>query len=140
MLAAQKEVLSFAAEKDYPIAVLEYNGSGKTISQIDKLTKRSKRRILIEKEHNNGFLRTELGMYLKSAKINKLCIRGINGPYCVKATAEGALKEGLEIVTSESLIGAQSGSNQQRDLIDSYSWFDNNGDFSEDHQGIIDSL
>lgn len=57
--------------------------------------------VVVEKRYQNGFVRTSLGSQLESLGVGTLLISGFASDECVRATVEGALWGGFEVIILE---------------------------------------
>ena len=111
-------MIRWCAQRDIPIIVLEYEGYEKTINILTKELQKVKNLTIIKKSHDDGFLNTELDDVLKKIGTKNLFLMGINAGACVIRTAQGAIKKGYFIITSDDVI------NGNRDNL---SWYERNG-------------
>ena len=72
---------------------LKYNS---TDWQIDKRIDKQEIDIVVQKNHGNGFLNTDLKQILLDAKIKAITVGGLVSHGCVKASCLGGLSEGFE--------------------------------------------
>lgn len=115
LVESQKKLFNFAYEKQIPIFVLEYIGSGKTIDELTTALSNNKTYFL-PKYKNDGFARSyhileeeelsneQLIEKLNEEKITDLIFTGVNKDACVLATVQNAKKRGYKIFTSEELM------------------------------------
>lgn len=60
---------------------------------------------IFTKRNNNSFKNIEFASFLRERNVTELEIIGIDGNYCVKATAIAASKAGYEVFLNENCIG-----------------------------------
>ncbi len=60
---------------------------------------------IFTKRNNNSFKNIEFANFLREKNVTELEIIGIDGNYCVKATAIAASKAGYEVFLNENCIG-----------------------------------
>lgn len=60
---------------------------------------------IFTKRNNNSFKNIEFANFLREKNVTELEIIGIDGNYCVKATAIAASKAGYEVVLNKNCIG-----------------------------------
>lgn len=60
---------------------------------------------IFTKRNNNSFKNIEFANYLREKNVTELEIIGIDGNYCVKATAIAASKAGYKVFLNENCIG-----------------------------------
>jgi nicotinamidase-related amidase len=74
---------------------LKYNSAD---WEIDERIDKQEIDIVVQKNHGNGFLNTDLKQILLDAKIKAITVGGLVSHGCVKATCLGGLSEGFEIL------------------------------------------
>lgn len=118
-------ILEYCNKVDIPVVVLEFGKYryGETIEVLMKVAQKNSNFRLIIKCDDDGFYCTDLHAHLKSLGVSKLFIMGINADFCVKATAESAIDNGYEIITSNEVISGQT----HHSRSNSVGWFRNNG-------------
>lgn len=128
LVAKDKELLEWAVENDVPVLVLEYQGfkntDPKLMSVIENYT-----HAVIEKNRDGGFdgqSEDAVINQLKEWGVDTLIVAGINGCCCVKQTALGAIRNGLDVMTSSDIVG---NINQNPPLYPNQSWFFKNNKF-----------
>jgi len=144
LFISQADVLRACAEKDYPVAVLEYTGSGSTDERLKTLVKEVPRYAFFQRSRDNGF--PKLKQQLNEWDLDYLCFMGISAPYCVKATASKAIKNGKlisfrnrkKILTARQLISAQT--YNQRQLERAINWFERKGMYNPDYTSITNLM
>ncbi|NTU99339.1 cysteine hydrolase [Candidatus Falkowbacteria bacterium] len=119
----QVTVLKYCNKMNIPVIVLEYRGCGNTLTGLMKEARKNRKFKLFIKDYNSGFRMPELNEYLQELGVKKIFFMGINADWCVKDTAEDALKYGYEIMTSNEVISGQD--HHRRD--NNVPWFVNNG-------------
>lgn len=123
IVPSQVAVLKFCKEKNIPIVILEFFGSGSTVQTLaDEIGSYDKVKI-IEKNYNDGFRNTVLNAHLKLIGAKKLFLMGINADFCVRETAEGAIERGYKIITSDKVIAGMPHHSQNNSLP----WYRKNG-------------
>ena len=121
----QLATLKHCKQFGIPVVVLELDASyyGETIKVLIGEAKKNPYFRLIGKEFNSGFIGTDLDSHLKLLGAKKLFIMGINADFCVKKTADDAIKRGYEIITSNEVISGQYCHSKSN----SVDWFKSNG-------------
>ncbi len=123
LIAAQQNVLRYAAREDVPVAVLTMAYEKPTEEVIKKEIKKVPRQVYIRKECMSGFEATTLEQQLHMLERNTLLLMGIYASQCVKATASDGLKKGFNIITHTEIIGDFSNKNMKQAL----QWYKRNG-------------
>lgn len=136
----QIEVLNAAKRNNIPIFVIEYAGMGSTITELMDVISDSDYTI-VTKPTNNGFRNTNLDELLTERGIHSLTLMGVFASACVYATANGALQNGYEIITSTEVI-ADSDSAYLRTSPNNQSaeWYAEHGTLFENHEQIVNYL
>lgn len=134
LIESQAEILNYCAEHDIPIVVVEYRGCGKTIRELKRRIKKVPRQEFVTKNVNNGFRNPELEEALKTWGVKKIILMGVNASACVIETAEGAIKKGFQIATSECLIADEGKTDK------SLPWYKKNSIYKENHLELIRTL
>jgi nicotinamidase-related amidase len=121
----QLAVLRRCRELSIPVVALELRSEvfGKTVEIIRKEVSENPSGCIMEKEYNDGFLKSNLAKHLKSLKVENIFLMGINADYCVRDTAYGAISHGFKIMTGNHVLSGQSGHSRNN----SCTWFTNNG-------------
>lgn len=117
----QLEVIKLCKQKRIPLVVIEYNGYGEVIKDLER--ELSGELIYhINKDQNDAFYNPRLNKLLSGMEIKTVFLMGINAGACVLDTAEGALENGYQVVTSFSVL-----SDIDDDyLFSSLFWFEEN--------------
>lgn len=103
----QQRLLKWSVQNNIPVLVFEYVGFGKTDPKLMKILTNHKYKV-IQKNTDGGFYsisKDETLATLKKWNVDALIVAGINGPYCVKSTIEGALENGYDVMTTAWVIG-----------------------------------
>ena len=115
LIANQLEIIDLCMKNKVPIIVTEYKcrgiSRGKMVPILQDKVKASLVKTIV-KLNNGGFTKTELDSVLKSLKIKKLIVMGVNGNGCVQDTVIGALNRGYEVLISQGTIASAG----QKDL------------------------
>lgn len=61
------------------------------------------------KNRSDAFSSHELDSYLRANQVNRLLLTGLDGAYCVNATARGALNRGYQVSLFPDGIATESG-------------------------------
>jgi nicotinamidase-related amidase len=104
MLTAQQRLLRTCTQYEIPVAVVENEGNGCTISLLQEQIRQLPLKERISKRNWNGFLDTNLMETLRSWNSQSLCFSGVYAKECVKETIESAITLGYHISTAEDLI------------------------------------
>lgn len=123
IVEAQRSVLKRCIRHDIPVCVVEYKDCGATLPELCELLAEVPRKITLSKDHDDAFTNRELSKTLKSWRVGRLVLMGINADACVLATARSAIRRGYEIITSKFLI-AGTPWHSENDSID---WYSKNG-------------
>jgi len=125
IIPKQLTVLERCNKLGIPVIVLELRKSefGETVEVLIKKAKKNSNFYLIAKSYDDGFIETELHSHLRSLKIKKLFLMGINADYCVRETGKGAIDKGYKIITSEEVIAGQTDHSNDNSIP----WFSSNG-------------
>ena len=103
----QQKLLKWAKGNLIPVLVLQYDGFDVTDPNLMSIITKGRYRV-IQKDNDGGFYgesHNEVLRTLKNWNVDTLIVAGINGPYCVKSTIEGALENGFNIMTTHYVIG-----------------------------------
>lgn len=119
----QLEILRHCCSVNIPVVVLEFFGFGPTIRTLKKEVKKNPNHRYIKKDYDSGFYRTALHAHLQSLGVKHIFLMGINADYCVKDTAEDAIKKGYKIITCNEVISGQ----YHHSHDNSVPWFRANG-------------
>jgi len=107
IVANQILVLRHCRENDIPMIVLEYRNHGDTLPELAAEIKKNRTSRYFIKGHDDGFIGcADLDDALRQLGVTHLFLMGINSCSCVKATAEGALRNGYQIATSDDVISS----------------------------------
>ncbi len=110
LIAAQQDVLRYAAWKDVPVAVLEYSLVGEprrrreTIDPLASEIKKVPRHAYMWKEDDSGFKKTPLERQLRAWNKQTLLLTGVYGLACVYMTAMDGLDRNFVVLTDRNLI------------------------------------
>ena len=126
MIARQAQVIQTCAEKDIPLIVLEYEGSGKTIPVLLCEIAKVPRTVTIIKEHNDGFRRTKLHKILRTFGARELVLMGVYASFCVRETAASAVAKRYGVVTADDVV---ADSEYRSNMEKSRGWYEANGRF-----------
>jgi nicotinamidase-related amidase len=111
LISNQLKVLDLCAKKHIPLIVTEYKARGKfrgsTTHILNKKIKTISH-VLIIKEKNSAFTKTNLDEVLKKLKIKKLFIMGINANACVQDTAISAIHKKYKVFTAKGITASAS--------------------------------
>ena len=101
VILKQRDLIRLAKTSQIPIILVEYRGSGNTLSDLtDEIGNYSKKFIFIKPlngmfDHWNTAL--EIISYLHNNNVTDLIMTGVHGSYCVQQSIEGALKNGYQV-------------------------------------------
>jgi nicotinamidase-related amidase len=123
LVAAQQNVLRYAAEEDVPVAVLTMAYEGPTVEEIKKEVQKVPRKSYIEKYLTSGFFGTKLEQQLRTWERDVLLLMGIYASQCVQATAKDGLEKDFTVMTHTQLIGDQTSDK----LIRAGAWYKKRG-------------
>jgi len=104
LVKAQIELLQHCARENVPLFVLQYIGDGDVIEELWEAIENVPRAQFITKNWDDGFNETNLGGYLEELRVKSLVLTGVNASFCVKKTAQTAVRLGYKIATASSLI------------------------------------
>ena len=105
IIRAQTRVIGRCADKDIPLAVVEYDGDGPTLKELTEAISRVPRTVTVQKYREGGFDGDiDLDAALRQMQIHKLLLMGIYASQCVKTFGDCARKRGYEIATARPLI------------------------------------
>ncbi|MEK6863768.1 MAG: cysteine hydrolase [Nanoarchaeota archaeon] len=135
----QIEVLNAAQRNNVPIFVVEYAGMGPTVDELTGAISASDYNLVVKTE-NNAFNNTSLDALLKERGIHSLILMGVFASACVHATAEGALQNGYEIITSTDVIADFHSRLWGAHHTESAEWYAKYGTLFENHGQIVDYL
>ena len=132
------KILEYAKKKDIPVVVLEYRlkDYDRTIPELRSEVKSLDQKLFIEKQYNNGFLGTDLGKQLKCAGVEKILIMGIFASYCVRDTANGAVRAGFKVYASKDIIADREDVKRG----ESSEWFKKNTVFTDSYKDLLKIL
>ncbi|MBU0470736.1 MAG: cysteine hydrolase [Nanoarchaeota archaeon] len=100
----QIEVLEYSHKNKLPVFVLEYNYFGDTTKILKEKLDTLEDVKYIVKTNDDGFEDTSLTKELKDKNVETVLLMGVKATACVLSTAQSALKNGFEIMTSKQLI------------------------------------
>lgn len=109
LIEMQLHLLEWGREEGFSVLVFEYDFKGDTIEIISDSVKEFKQYAYVTKYLDGGFdnfpmNRHSVAMLLRSWGIKNVIISGINGPYCVYDTIEGALKNNFNVFISPEIV------------------------------------
>lgn len=124
MIAAQRQVLDYCSINEIPVIVLEFYGHGTTIPELsEKFKDLSNICVIDDKTDSDGFRGTCLDSVLKTKGAKETYYLGINESFCVKDTAQTALKLGYKIATANCLVA----NSREFSRGNESAWFKKNG-------------
>lgn len=85
------------------------NAPGSPGTEMDRRLIRSPAAMTFEKSRPDAFSTPELDAYLREKQVDQVFITGLDGAYCVSATARGALNRGYKVTLFEDAIATESG-------------------------------
>lgn len=117
MIERQIELLKWAKERGYPVLVFEYQGYDPTFPALMEVIETFEQTATVSKSEDGGFHRRlrrseDPAKILKSWGVKRLILCGINGPYCMRDTAIGALRKGFDVYAAADLMGDFADSNE----------------------------
>ncbi len=124
VIGNQLEILEICKEKKVSVVVLEYNDSKETVSILRRQLEGVDAK-LIKKDNQDGFENTGLLSILKGWGAKHLVLMGALADYCVKDTAESAVKNDFKVTASQDLMLSWSNFSKCR------RWFEDHGGFWE---------
>jgi len=135
LISSHLKMAKFLVANNIPTVVLEYWDEGSTEREIrDEIDKLPKHKY-ITKYDDDGFTQRSLHETLRDWKIKDLIIMGINASFCVKDTAQSAIRKGYSIYTARQLLANQS--YEQSFFNDDVPlWFESNGVYSSDFRDL----
>lgn len=140
MINQQVKVIEACIRFDIPLFIIEVSPErlGKTIAKLLRKVRRVPRSYFISKKHSSAFYNPtpDIEHLLQELEIKKLVVMGINADYCVKETAEDALKRGFEIISAADLISGQD----HHSPDNSRDWYEANGTFAESANALLPIL
>lgn len=106
LVSAQVQVIGECAERDIPVIVLEFDKRyhGSTVAPIMNALRRVPRVFRLSKDRNDGFTNKDLQTTLEELGIGKIILMGVNATFCVRETAQSAVRKGYQILTADDLI------------------------------------
>lgn len=123
-------LLEWAVKEHVPVLIFEFNDKGPADARLMKVLKAHPYKTII-KYTNNGFLHESTHLnsrtILQNWGFNRLLVAGINSPYCIRETVQGALEEGFSVVTSADIVGDFS---YPPYIYPDNSWFPDDKNFS----------
>ena len=104
LLSSQKDVINYCNKNRILMVLLQYDAP--VTKHLEPILKEipDNKKIIWAYKGANGFESPELSETLHLLNIRNLLITGINASWCVKATAQGAIDCGFEILTARELI------------------------------------
>lgn len=100
------ELLSWARREAVPVLQFEFKGFGATTEKLQTYLNQMNEVKKILKDNNNGFTgvsENESVETLRKWGVNKIILGGVNGSYCIRDTATGALQNHFSVWTSSTL-------------------------------------
>ncbi len=122
LVANQVKLLDWAKQEGIPVLVFEYRNYKETDIRLIEAIEGNISKILT-KNYDNGFTgisREEAIETLKQWKVDTVIVAGINGQYCVRGTAEGAMEAGFEVISSSEIVG---NINQNPPIFPNDTWY-----------------
>jgi nicotinamidase-related amidase len=104
LVLSQIAVLRRCQKENIPVIVLEYDGCGKTIPDLEAELTSIRMVIRVTKSQDSGFSGTKLDDKLRDLGVGTLLLMGINADACVLKTAKDARKLGYVVITNTELI------------------------------------
>lgn len=118
LVLGQRKVLEECDNRDVPVAIIEWDGRGSTISQLKPNLSNIRRKSVVKKNYVDSFSETDLDEVLRAWEIREVCLTGICASACVLRTAYGALSAGYNVSTSGDLLGFERGlDSQERGIL-----------------------
>jgi len=105
ILQCQINVFNECIRKDIPVVVLESLNHGKTIDCLMEKINAVPRGRVFTKTKSSGFSNIDFEIQLSHFEIRQLFLMGLYASYCIKETAEDAIKRGMKVYVSKSVIG-----------------------------------
>ncbi|MBN2052718.1 isochorismatase family protein [Candidatus Woesearchaeota archaeon] len=137
IISGQGIILSYCAQHDLPVVLVEYEGEGSTIEPLKELSQKVHRKATVIKSHDNGFRNTELSDILRRWGLSDVCLMGVNASGCVRATASHALKN-FRIATAGNLIADPNYWNATHpDDEKSKKWYFQHGVYYQNHIDLL---
>jgi len=119
----QLKIFEICKKRDISVIVLEYSDSGReTVSVLRRYLEGMKVKLL-KKDDQDGFTNPKLLKILRSWNAKNLVLMGALADYCVKDTAESAVKKDFEITASYDLMLSWSNFSKCK------KWFEAHGGF-----------
>jgi len=104
-LASIGDILKYAIDRNLLIIILECKPKDKDYGDSLQIIKDlAQTPNIFTKSCGDAFEEINFDNYLREQSIDSLVLMGINASYCVKKTAESAIKKGYCVVTSPDLI------------------------------------
>ena len=138
LIRAHEEILIACVRRDYPVAVLEYAGRGRTHKNLRSLIHQIPRFEFFKKVFDNGFTNPHLLEKFNEWGTSEICITGINASFCVKSTASSAISYGKRIITARELVENQASEYQR--FKEDLPWFKEFGLYFPDYQSLKDRI
>lgn len=107
LVTRQMELLTWAVAQAIPVLIFEYEYYGETDKRLTNLLTTATVKT-VAKRDDNGFVEPSLSPakdFLNGLGVKTLIMAGINGSACVYSTANGAIGEGFDVVTSSDIVG-----------------------------------
>ncbi|MCD5381642.1 MAG: cysteine hydrolase [Candidatus Pacebacteria bacterium] len=103
----QIRILKDCAEYDIPVFKIEWYDKGNTLKELQTELNEVPRVFSIIKYRNSAFASSALVKALNLLNTKHLVLVGVNTQYCIKDTAESALRRDIEIVTGIDLVSGK---------------------------------
>jgi nicotinamidase-related amidase len=143
LIAHQMSVIRCCADYDIPVILVEYNitdteydiedNEEPTVEILLKAAEAVPRREKITKKTADAFTYPYLLSHLRYWGVDGVVLMGVYASYCVRITAESALRKGFKIATAKELIADQDG---KVDLC----WYRRNGLCFRNSQKLVEAL
>ncbi len=104
LISSQRRVLRTAQMLDMPVALIEFQGFGRSHPDIRSHYRTTKRKTQISKESPSAFSATSLCDWLRAQEVSDLHLMGIWADYCVRDTANDAIAMGFRLSSSRDVL------------------------------------
>ena len=101
----QQRVIRQCLRQGLPMAVLEYGGESKTVTELVSLVDLSSFKGYFTKVCDDGFTNFDFVFHLGLWKRMSILFMGVDAGYCVLDTAKSAYNWGYDVLSAECLIG-----------------------------------
>ena len=126
----QRLMLNECAKRNIPVIVMEYKCAGDTINPIANMVDNVSTNFFMPiRKKDNGFFVPKLYETLLNLNVRKIYLMGVNTMCCVRATAEGAIDHGIDIVVSEFGVGQPERWREEKNLEDGSIFFGYKGTY-----------